>query len=338
MKTLRLVQLRGPAGRRLAVVEEPRLVLIDGCSSVAELAHFCIEQKRSPADLLSNRAGGDSLNYDDVYAGSSEWHLLPSADHPTEPARCLVSGTGLTHMASAKNRQAMHGKPEDLTDSMRMYRWGVECGKPALGGVGVAPEWFHKGNGTALRAHNQPLTIPEFGEDGGEEPEIAGIYVIDPEGAPRRIGLTQGNEFSDHELERRNYLYLAASKLRTCSIGPELVIGADFASVAGTVSIERGGHRLWSRAIATGEATMSHTVANLEHHHFKFEGHRRPGDIHVHFFGADAFSFGEGVRLEQGDVMQVSFEGFGRPLRNPLERVVPRSQPIAIRTLEDGTC
>jgi hypothetical protein len=65
---------------------------------------------------------------------------------------------------------------------------------------------------------------------------------------------------------------------------------------------------------------MSHNLANIEHHHFKFEGHRRPGDVHVHFFGADAFSFGEGVRLEDGDVMQVRFDGFGRALRNVVRR------------------
>ncbi len=82
---------------------------------------------------------------------------------------------------------------------------------------------------------------------------------------------------------------------------------------------------------------MSHHLGNLEHHHFKFDAHRRPGDLHVHFFGADAFSFGEGIRLEQGDVMQVHFEGFGRPLRNPLERISSaerraRSQAKSIRT------
>ncbi len=331
---IRLVQLNGPGGRRLAVVEEPRLILLERCSSVYELAQMCIAQERSPSTLLKEVAGSESLNYDEVHSGASRWRLLASADHPEEPGRCLVSGTGLTHMASAKNRQAMHGKPEDLTDSMRMYRWGVEGGKPAPGVIGVAPEWFYKGTGSCLRGHNEPLTIPEFGEDGGEEPEIAGVYLIDAEGVPRRIGLTQGNEFSDHEFERRNYLYLAASKLRSCSIGPELVIGADFASVPGTVTIERGGSPIWSRAIATGQQTMSHTLANLEHHHFKFEAHRRPGDVHVHFFGADAFSFGEGVRLERGDIMQIHFEGYGRPLRNPLERVSQQPRPVEVRSIE----
>lgn len=331
---IRLVQLSGPAGRRVALVEEPRLILLDGCVTAYDLAQMCISQRRSAGSLIADLAGGDSLAYGEVYSGASEWRLLPSADHPDEPGRCLVSGTGLTHMASAKNRQAMHGKSEDLTDSMRMYRWGVEGGKPPAGEIGAAPEWFYKGNGTCLRAHNETLTIPDFAGDGGEEPEIAGVYVIDSEGAPRRIGFTQGNEFSDHECERRNYLYLAASKLRTCSIGPELVLGANFALAPGTVTIERAGAVLWSRAIATGEQSMSHHLANLEHHHFKFAAHRRPGDVHVHFFGADAFSFGEGIRLEPGDVMQVQFDGFGRPLRNPLERISGPPRRIEVRALE----
>ena len=42
--------------------------------------------------------------------------------------------------------------------------------------------------------------------------------------------------------------------------------------------------------------------------------------MRVHFFGADAFSFGKGVRLEDGDVMQVRFDGFGRALCNVLQR------------------
>jgi hypothetical protein len=331
---IRVVQLKGPRGRRVARVDEPRLTLLEGCQSVYELAQMCMAEARNAGDLVAALAGRESLSYDEVYAGTGDWRLLPSADHPYEPTRCLVSGTGLTHMASAKNRQAMHGKPDDLTDSMRMYRWGVEGGRPAVGEIGVPPEWFYKGNGTCLRAHNEPLTIPPFGEDGGEEPEIAGVYLIDAEGVPRRIGFTQGNEFSDHELERRNYLYLAASKLRMCSIGPELAIDAGFAYVPGTVTIEREGGRVWSRKIATGEQAMCHTLANLEHHHFKFEAHRRPGDVHVHFFGADAFSFGEGVRLARGDIMEVHFEGYGRPLYNRLERDADRARLVEVHTLE----
>jgi len=157
----------------------------------------------------------------------------------------------------------------------------------------VAPEWFYKGRGTILRAHGDPLAVPAFAEDGGEEPEVAGIYIIDAEGRPRRVGMAMANEFSDHKFEKKNYLYLAHSKLRNCSMGPELVINPEFSAVPGTVSVERGGRVLWSKSIATGEAKMSHTLANLEHHHFKYDEHRRPGDAHIHFFGADAFSFGD---------------------------------------------
>jgi hypothetical protein len=251
-------------------------------------------------------------------------------DHPVEAARCLVSGTGLTHIASAKNRDAMHAAPvetEAPTDSMRMYRLGVQGGRPVAGEIGAAPEWFYKGNGLTLRAHGEPLDIPPHAEDGGEEPEIAGIYTIDSNGAPRRIGMAQGNEFSDHRFEKRNYLNLAASKLMTCAIGPELVVDPDFASVSGEVSIERDGAAIWRKRIRSGDAAMSHSLANLEHHHFKHAGHRRPGDVHVHYFGADAFSFGEGVTLQDGDVMQVQFDGFGRALRNPL-RVAGASRTL----------
>jgi hypothetical protein len=331
---IRLVQLKGPDGRRVAVVEEPDLVLVDGVSTVYDLAQACIAQKQAVQNWLNGRAK-THVSYDDVYSGASEWRLLPAADHPTEPARCLVSGTGLTHVASAKNRDAMHVKTDDLTDSMRMFQWGVEGGKPAQGEVGMPPEWFYKGTGHSLRAPGDPLTIPPFSEDGGEEPEIAGVYIIDALGMPWRIGLTQGNEFSDHEFEKRNYLYLAASKLRTCSIGPELVIGAEFESVPGTVAIHRDEQRLWSRSTCSGENNMSHSVANLEHHHFKFEQHRHPGDVHIHFFGADAFSFGEGVRLEDGDVMEVQFQGFGRALRNPLWRSSEAQRAVVVRELEE---
>lgn len=317
---MRLIQLNSPHGRRIALVDEPRLRLLDGFNSIYELVQPCVASTQQIRPLIEHWISPHSLDYEEVYAQRSEWKILPSADHPTEPSRCLVSGTGLTHMASARNRQAMHGKPEDLTDSMRMYRWGLEGGRPAEGRIGASPEWFYKGCGNILRGHGDPLTVPPYAEDGGEEPEIAGVYVIDPEGRPRRIGLTVGNEFSDHELERRNYLYLAASKLRECAIGPELAIHSDFDSVPGEVSIERNAVSLWCKAIRTGESAMSHSLANIEHHHFKFAAHRQPGDLHVHFFGADAFSFGDGVRLEDSDVMQVRFDGFGRPLRNVLRR------------------
>jgi hypothetical protein len=78
---------------------------------------------------------------------------------------------------------------------------------------------------------------------------------------------------------------------------------------------------------------MCHSVANLEHHHFKYQGHRHPGHVHIHFFGASAFSFGDGVALEEGDWMEVSFPQFGRPLRNRFAKEDPRDNPVQVKVL-----
>ena len=80
-----------------------------------------------------------------------------------------------------------------------------------------------------------------------------------------------GNEFSDHDFEKKNYLNLAGSKLRTCSLGPELVIDPNFDSVPGDdCDRARGEGSAGRRQIVTGEAEMCHSLANIEHHHFKF--------------------------------------------------------------------
>jgi hypothetical protein len=324
---MRLVQVESQGGgTRVASVEDGRLRLLQGCASVYELAQTALRDGRRLRDVAAGSASEETLDYGAIYAGESDWRLLPPFTHP-EPARCLVTGTGLTHKASADNRQAMHKNPEEISDSMRMYLMGLEGGRPERGTIGISPEWFYKGCGTIVRAHGEPLVVPPFGGDGGEEPEIAGVYVVDQEGRPRRVGMAQTNEFSDHVVEKQNYLYLAHSKLRTCAMGPELVLDPDFSSVPGKVSIERNGSVLWSQAIASGEAKMSHSLANLEHHHFKYDAHRRPGDAHVYFFGADAFSFGAGLRLEDGDVMVIAFENFGRPLRNPI-RIEKSAEPL----------
>jgi len=330
----RLVQIKKGTVRRVALVEEPHLRVLDGCNSVYELAQSAMKAGSKLSDLAKNRLTTERLEYDLVYSGRSEWQILPPIDHPEDPSRCMISGTGLTHLGSARDRQSMHAVvSNEMSDSMKMFDWGKEGGRPAPGQIGIPPEWFYKGTGTTLRAHGQPLDIPCYAEDGGEEAEVAGIYVIGPDGAPHRVGMAAGNEFSDHGFERKNYLNLAGSKLRTCALGPELVVDSEFSSVAAEVKIDRNGTVLWSGRFRTGEAEMCHSLRNLEHHHFKFEAHRRPGDVHVHFFGTDCLSFGEGVRLQDGDVMQVSFEGFGRPLRNPVHVVTSASTLIEVDSL-----
>lgn len=332
-----LVQITNGQERRVGLVDGEQIRLLDRRKGrdIYSFAMEAIEKGGVLSAVVESALSEELLDYGPLYEGAGQWKLLPSFDHPNEPARCMVSGTGLTHKASAENRAAMHKKSgAELTDSMRMYQMGVQAGRPAEGKAGVQPEWFYKGNGSILRAHGEGLSIPGYGWDGGEEPEVAGAYVIGRDGTPYRVGLTMGNEFSDHRMEKKNYLYLAPSKLRNCSIGPELMVSAAvFDDIAGQVAIRRGGEVIWRKDIWTGEKNMSHTVANLEHHHFKYEMHRRPCDVHVHFFGADAFSFGDGVELQPGDVMEVEFSGFGKTLRNSLSVELGPEKLMKVRQL-----
>lgn len=269
---------------------------------------------------LAERKGFDGEI--DLAAALRDGRVRSPISHP-DPAHLHLTGTGLTHLGSAAARDAMHKKleagEETLTDSMKMFRMGLDGGKPVAGAAGVQPEWFYKGNGTMAVAPGAPLLSPAFAEDAGEEPEIAGIYVIGDDGSPFRVGFALGNEFSDHVTERVNYLWLAHSKLRTASFGPEIRVGELPADVRGTSRILRGGATLWEKPFLSGEANMSHSIRNLELHHFKYDVFRQPGDVHVHMFGTATLSFADGVRTQEGDVFEIEAPDFGLPLRNPLK-------------------
>jgi len=316
----RLVQLKNNNVRAVALVQEPNLVLINNFSSVYEMALKAIDSGIPLKSLVEQNLSAEKINYDEVYNGTGSWKLLPAFDHPENPMNCIVSGTGLTHKSSAMSRQAMHQDGDvKPTDSLIVYQWGVEGGNPGPNKIGVQPEWFYKGTGYMLKAHGEPLEVPPYGNDGGEEPEVAALYVIDKTGKPYRVGFATGNEFSDHVMEKKNYLYLAPSKLRQCSIGPELVIDADFAELNGKVSVSRGDETLWESVATTGEANMAHSLANLEYHHFKYEGHRMPYQAHVHYLGTNAFSYSIKLLLQDKDVMTVQWDGMGRALKNPIK-------------------
>jgi hypothetical protein len=321
--TSRLVQIENKKDktRKVAIVQEPTLILLDHFSSVYDLANQAIKDGVQLTELINRHKSSFELEYDRVYEGNSEWKLLPPLDHPRDPDKCMLSGTGLTHKASAENRQKMHGSqdPGDLTDSMKMYLWGLEGGHPDEGEAGVQPEWFYKGNGSLLKGHSDLLELAPYADDGGEEAEIAGVYLNDEKGRTWRLGLVTANEFSDHVMEKKNYLYLAPSKIRNCSIGPELIINPDLKNIEGKVRIFRNNKILWERKIFSGEDNMSHSIGNLEYHHFKYKNHRLPGQVHIHFFGADAFSFGEGIILKDGDKVEIHWENMGRPLINTIK-------------------
>ncbi|MBD1552315.1 AraD1 family protein [Pseudomonas typographi] len=313
---MRLVQFQTAAGeRRVGVVQGDQVREVQGAASVRELALAAIEQGGDLAGQVTKLGLGAVLDYRQLL---DELRILPPLDHP-DPAHLLVTGTGLTHLGSAATRDKMHqqvGDESALTDSMKVFKWGVEGGKPPAGQVGVQPEWFYKGDGGIVVRPGAALPLPPFAEDGGEEPELAGLYVIGPDHRPYRLGYALGNEYSDHVMERRNYLYLAHSKLRACAYGPELRLGALPEHLEGTSRILRDGQVLWEKPFLSGAANMCHSFDNLEYHHFKYAQFLRPGDVHVHFFGTATLSFADGIAPRPGDRFEVSLAEFGEPLVN----------------------
>jgi len=328
---MRLAQIVDEKEKRALVVTargESRLV--KGARTTYELATQAVAAGATIRKIIADRGVGKPV---DLAAALKERRVLAPIDH-RDPAHLWVTGTGLTHLGSAEGRNKMHrdlAGAHALTDSMRMFKMGLEGGKPKAGAPGVQPEWFYKGDGSTIAAPGASLISPSFALDAGEEPEIVGIYLIDPAGAPVRVGFALGNEFSDHLTERQNYLYLAHSKLRPSSFGPELLTGDLPIDIQGTSTIRRGKDILWSKAFSSGEQNMSHAIANLEAHHFKYDLFRRPGDVHVHFFGTATLSFSDGVKTEKGDVFEIESAPFGLPLRNPI--AIAKAAKVKVRAL-----
>ena len=326
---MHLSQIR--TGGSVAVVAREGAVarIVQGAVSTYALATMATASGRSLAAVIAEHGLGDVV---DLPAAAAAGHLMLPISHP-DPAHMHVTGTGLTHLGSAATRSAMHAKASDdtATDSMKMFRMGLDNGKPATL-PGVQPEWFYKGNGHTATAPGAPLLSPGFALDGGEEPEIAGLYLIAPDGTPARVGWALANEFSDHVTERINYLYLAHSKLRVASFGPEILVGDLPADIRGSSRIRRGGAVIWEKPFLSGEANMSHSFANLEHHHFKYALFRQPGDLHVHMFGTATLSFADGIKPQAGDVFEIEAQAFGLPLTNPLAVAAPEG-PVAVHSL-----
>jgi hypothetical protein len=332
MNLIQFVDSKGK--RKVGLVVGASVVVLKKVSTTLDLARIALKEGKKLGAMASSLAGTANEDY---AAALKEKRVLTPVDHP-DPAHCIITGTGLTHLGSASARDGMHkklsGAADELTDSLKMFKMGLEGGKPkAKGEAGVQPEWFYKGDGSWLVGPGQPLPKPAFALDGGEEPELAGLYMIDDKGKPVRLGFALGNEYSDHVTERQNYLYLAHSKLRHSSIGPEMVMGKLPESIEGMSRILRGGKVIWEKPFLTGEGNMSHTIANLEYHHFKYDGFRRPGDLHIHYFGTATLSIADGIKPENGDIFEIEAAPFGAPLRNPLKDVKAGHKPDGVKVI-----
>jgi hypothetical protein len=101
-------------------------------ADTARIYDLALEAGRTGATLeaiVTSRLQDNWVDYDSIVASR---RLLQPLDHP-DPAHCLVTGTGLTHSGSAQARDAMPAQAEadaPLTDSMRLFQWGLEGGKP----------------------------------------------------------------------------------------------------------------------------------------------------------------------------------------------------------------
>lgn len=308
--------------------------LVNNTDSIYELATAAITAGIGIEQCIVQRGLGASVELASEYQAGN---IRLPIQHP-DPLHMHLTGTGLTHLGSASTRNAMHAKDtqsteEHQTDSIKMFQMGVEGGKPDKGNIGVQPEWFYKGNGTVAVDPGKALASPNFALDGGEEPEIAGIYIIAGDGTPFRIGFALANEFSDHVTEKINYLYLAHSKLRPCSFGPEILIGNLPTNVEGMSRIRRDGNVIWEKPFLSGEQNMSHTIANLEHHHFKYDGFCQPGDVHIHMFGTATLSFADDIKANEGDVFEIESPIFGLPLHNSLKETTTAKNAVQVRVL-----
>ncbi|KRW69980.1 AraD1 family protein [Stutzerimonas nitrititolerans] len=331
---MRLIQFEDEQGLRLVgVIDGERVKVVRSARTTRELALKAIRHGCSLQEQVEAQGFEDGPVYRTLL---DERRVLPPLDHD-DPAHCLISGTGLTHLGSAATRDKMHQQVEQdeskMTDSMQMFRWGMQDGRPAAGTVGAQPEWFYKGDGTMVVRPGDDFPVPDFAEDFGEEPELTGLYVISDDGVPYRLGYALGNEFSDHVMERKNYLYLAHSKLRSCSFGPEMRLGELPAHLAGISRIRRGHEVVWEKQFLSGEANMCHSLENLEYHHFKYAQFLRPGDVHVHFFGTATLSFADGFKTQQGDIFEIELDAFGEPLRNGIRVHSPGIVAGGIRAL-----
>ena len=132
---MRLLQLKDDTGRRrVARVGDDKstLEVLAGYDGVLELARDAIRREVRLDDLARVSKVDLRLDYGTVERSGQ---VRVPIDH-ADPAHLIVSGTGLTHLSSATARDAMHpggaagaARAGD-SDSMRMFRMGVEGGKP----------------------------------------------------------------------------------------------------------------------------------------------------------------------------------------------------------------
>ncbi len=220
--------------------------------------------------------------------------------------------------------------PPPLTDSMKMFKMGLEGGKPSKGQEGVQPEWFYKGDGSTLVAPGGDLVSPAFALDGGEEPEIVGVYLIDARrrAAPARLRARQ-------RVLRPRHRAAELSLSRPFQAAPlELRPG-----VAARRPARRRARRLAHQARQGGDLGKAVPLRRAEHVALD----RQSGGASFQICAVSPprrscmcissaprrCQFSDGIKPEKGDVFEIEAEAFGLPLRNRLTIAKPAKVRVA---------
>ncbi len=165
---MRLVQL---SGRRVAVVEEPQLRLLDGCTTIYDLATECLLDGIPLLHAIEQRKSGAVLDAEPIYQGR------PVGTCSRFSASRARSGTGLTHQASA-----VPCTPRRPLPTARAY----------LGGVGGARKTGDHPNGFMQRLHGTVCRTRAANRWCGSGLRRRGAkgrsrqrHIIDTQGTPR---------------------------------------------------------------------------------------------------------------------------------------------------------
>ena len=116
MNLVQITDLKGK--RRVGLVAADRIVLLKKAATTLDLARMALNEGVKLSAMASSLATSVTEDY---AAALKEKRVLTPVDHP-DPAHCIITGTGLTHLGSAAARDGMHkklsGAKEDLTDSL----------------------------------------------------------------------------------------------------------------------------------------------------------------------------------------------------------------------------
>jgi hypothetical protein len=124
-------QIKGDTGGIIVAVREVggAARAVNNAASVYALAMEAAKSGKSLVSVIEAHGFGDAV---DLEKARDAGTFLPPITHP-DPAHLHLTGTGLTHLGSAATRDSMHKKTteaaeETLTDSMKMFKMGLENG------------------------------------------------------------------------------------------------------------------------------------------------------------------------------------------------------------------